>query len=180
VLVNLQKRYAVRRASLGPFVQNLKRLLRLGGRDFNICFVDDQAIRRLNFAYRGKNRATDVLAFAWNETPGPSGLKLRSKSSPRRLAGIKNFLGDVVISVEMAKRNAGHEGHPTMNEIRWLILHGALHLLGHDHARDSGEMAALELSLREQLGIAGPLGVENKVKSLNAKVKRQKFNPPRL
>ena len=65
------------------------------------------------------------------------------------------FLGDVVISVETARRNARREGHSTANEIRWLILHGVLHLLGYDHETDRGEMTALEISLRARLGIAG-------------------------
>lgn len=65
-----------------------------------------------------------------------------------------HFLGDIMISVDTARRNARREGHSTLNEIRWLILHGALHLLGYDHERDSGEMVRLELSLRERLGIA--------------------------
>ena len=178
MLVNLQKRYVIHRSPLSAFVRNLKRRLRLGKREFNICFVDDRTIRRLNSAYRGKDKPTDVLSFPWNESAGSH----RLETWPRGWEGdgITNFLGEVVISVEMARRNARAEGHSTLNEIRWLILHGVLHLLGYDHERDSGEMVALELSLREQLGIAGQLGVENKVKRQNAKVKRQKFNPPRL
>jgi probable rRNA maturation factor len=65
----------------------------------------------------------------------------------------KNFLGDIVISVDMAKRNAREEGHSTLNEIRWLILHGFLHLLGYDHESDEGQMTKLELALRRRLGI---------------------------
>jgi rRNA maturation RNase YbeY len=65
----------------------------------------------------------------------------------------KNFLGDIVISVDTAKRNARKEGHSTLNEIRWLILHGVLHLLGYDHERDHGEMTRLEHALRRRLSI---------------------------
>jgi len=64
-------------------------------------------------------------------------------------------LGDVVISVVTACRNARTEGHSTLREIRWLILHGLLHLLGYDHAADNGEMTALEYSLRARLGVQG-------------------------
>jgi probable rRNA maturation factor len=67
----------------------------------------------------------------------------------------KNFLGDIVISVDTAKRNARQEGHSTLNEVRWLILHGLLHLLGYNHESDQGEMTKLELALRRRLGIAG-------------------------
>jgi probable rRNA maturation factor len=168
VLVNLQKRYVVRTASLAGFARGLKRRLRLGKREFNICLVDDDAIRRLNSAYRGKNKATDVLSFPWNETDGPHRPGPRPASRRGEIDEFGNFLGDVVISVETARRSAAAEGHATLNEIRWLILHGVLHLLGYDHSRDSGEMTALELTLRDQLGVAGA-GRKSK-----AKVKTQK------
>jgi probable rRNA maturation factor len=152
VFVNLQKRYVVRTSTLLVFVRSLKQRLELGPREFNVCFVDDSAIRHLNLAYRGKNKATDVLSFPWNDeggahAPGPS------HSGEKN--GFSNFLGDIVISVETARVNAAAEGHSTLNEIRWLILHGLLHLLGYDHEKDSGEMVALELALREKLNVAG-------------------------
>jgi probable rRNA maturation factor len=150
--VNLQQRYAVRIASLRKFVRDLKKRLRLKTRQFNVCFVDDPAMRRLNQAYRGKNQATDVLSFGWNE-----GVDRRDVRAADLRAGKSRarFLGEIVISVETARRNAKLEGHATLNEIRWLILHGLLHLLGHDHETDTGEMNALELDLREKLGVAG-------------------------
>jgi probable rRNA maturation factor len=171
-LVNLQKQYSVHSAPLLAFARSLKRQLRLGKREFNICLVDDDAIRRLNAAYRGKDKATDVLSFSWNETTGPQ----QPRADPRRqeCGGLTNFLGDVVISVETARRSAGGEEHSTLNEIRWLILHGVLHLLGYDHERDSGEMIALELAVREQLGVAGGWPGKRKVKRQSAKGKRQK------
>jgi probable rRNA maturation factor len=174
LLVNLQKRYSVRSATLRGFARSLSRQLRLGKREFNVCLVDNDAIRQLNLAYRGKDKATDVLSFPWIEAEGP----LRPEPAPasRRPApgGIRNFLGDVVISVPTARRNAREEGHSTLQEIRWLVLHGVLHLLGYDHEHDNGEMIALELGLREQLGVAGSRG---KSKS---KVQSQKFRRPRL
>jgi len=169
VLVNLQKRYAVRRASLQPFVRELKRRLRLGTREFNVCFVDDIAIRRLNAAYRGKDKATDVLSFGWSSEAGRP-----RTASPQRVWGEKsNFLGDIVISVETARHNAVEEGHSTLNELRWLILHGVLHLLGYDHERDSGEMTALELALREKLGVASGRAGGKQIRRQSAKGKRQ-------
>jgi len=167
VLVNLQKRYGIRTASLWAFARRLKRRLPLGRREFNICFVDDKAIRRLNLSYRGKDKATDVLSFPWTEAAGTLRREPRTVTRRREPRGITNFLGDVVISVETARRNAAAEGHSTLNEIRSLILHGVLHLLGYDHEHDSGEMIALELALREQLGAAG--GPQGK-----RQVKRQK------
>jgi len=169
VLVNLQKRYVVRRALLEPFVDEVKRRLRLAGREFNICFVDDDGIRRLNAAYRGKDEPTDVLSFAWNDATGGAASSRRAPS-PRRAWGERcSFLGELVISVETARRNAGAEGHSTLNENRWLILHGVLHLLGYDHARDRGEMTNLELALREQMGVASGRAGRKQVKGGSAK-----------
>jgi rRNA maturation RNase YbeY len=77
---------------------------------------------------------------------------MRGSSLNRRSRGeFRNFLGDIVISVETARRNARAEGHSLKTEIQWLVLHGLLHLLGHDHDADHGEMTALELSLRDRL-----------------------------
>lgn len=157
VLVNLQKRHVVRTRAVLSFACALRRRLRLGKRKFNICLVDDNAIRRLNLAYRGKDKATDVLSFGWNDSePAPVSQKARHQGY-RGPLGITNFMGEVVISVPTASVNAAGEGHSTLNEIRWLIIHGVLHLLGYDHENDSGEMIDLELTLREELGVAGAL-----------------------
>ena len=137
--------------------------LGLGRRQCNVCLVDDKEIKRLNSFYRAVRRATDVLSFPWDaETDRPRTRARARRAEPRhtcRSAGeisapeFKHFLGDIVISVETARRNARRERHSTLNEIRWLILHGVLHLLGYDHESDKGEMAELELSLRQRLGI---------------------------
>ena len=157
MLVNLQKRYAVSRLSLLPYVRSLKRRLRLGRREFNLCFVDDDGIRRLNAAFRGKDEATDVLSFPWAEDRQPGRGKRNSRarlySGGKERKEFANFLGDIAISVDTARRNAAREGHSPLNEIRWLIPHGVLHLLGYDHEDDNGEMIELELALREQLRI---------------------------
>jgi rRNA maturation RNase YbeY len=125
----------------------------------------------LNAAYRGRAQATDVLSFAWHAEAKNAG-RSAQEVSPMPMTGhpvtrkkadalkngsrrpeLANFLGDIVISAETARRNARAEGHSTVREIRWLILHGALHLLGHDHEGDHGEMTALEHSLRAKLRI---------------------------
>lgn len=155
-LVNLQKHYALPRWQLAAFARDLKRALRLGKQTFNVSFVDNEAIRRLNAEFRGTNRPTDVLSFPWSEAGVAEVRKRRNLHSVPPARGISNFLGDIVISVPVARLNAGEEGHSTLNELRWLILHGVLHLLGYDHATDRGEMVALELSLRDRLGVNGP------------------------
>jgi len=148
MILNRQRRFAVSLTTVRAFVRELRALLRVGQCDFNICFVGDREIGRLNSVYLGKKVPTDVLSFPWRE----AGDGKRKAGADAEFA---HFLGDVVISVETARRNARQEGHSTLSEIRWLILHGVLHLLGYDHETDRGEMTRLELALRERLGIEG-------------------------
>lgn len=152
MLINGQHRHKIDERKLRGFLRTLRRRMRLGNRQFNICIVDDKSIRGLNSRFRAKNQATDVLSFRWEE-PQKDGRKARRRKSGRQESENINFLGEVVISVETAERNAAQEGHSTLNEIRWLILHGLLHLLGFDHERDHGEMTRLELKWRMALGI---------------------------
>jgi probable rRNA maturation factor len=171
MFLNHQKQCALNLPVLRVFARRLRRSLRLGYRDFNVCFVDDREIERLNAAFRGKPLPTDVLSFPWEQGEEGSPARPRQAALPRPARGrplprwasgdgnapgkteFKGFLGDIVISVERARRNARNEGHSTLNELRWLILHGVLHLLGYNHETDQGEMIRLELALREQLGI---------------------------
>lgn len=148
MILNCQKAVAVDLAAARLFVRRLRRALRLGKRKFNVCFVDDREIERLNVAHRGAPQPTDVLSFPWQG----SGKGAVESPDP---VDFRDFLGDVVISVPTARRNARREGHSTRAEVRWLILHGVLHLLGYDHETDQGEMTALEFSLRVKLGIDG-------------------------
>ena len=165
LILNHQDKYVVNSSRLGEYVREVREALRLGRRDYNVCLVDDREIKRLNSLHRGKGRATDVLSFPWNtpqRLPRPRARSeparprhVRRSAKERAALEFKNFLGDIVISVDTAKRNARQEGHSTLNEVRWLILHGLLHLLGYNHESDQGEMTKLELALRSRLGIAG-------------------------
>lgn len=148
MIINRQKQFALDLPSLRAYERHVKNVLELGEREFNVCFVSDEEISKMNSVYRGKACPTDVLSFPW-EGEGESGAE-------EVFAGeFRNFLGDVVISAATADRNARAEGHSTEEEIRMLILHGVLHLLGYDHESDHGEMNSLELSLRARLGQAG-------------------------
>jgi probable rRNA maturation factor len=164
MLLNRQKKCALDLPALRAFTRRLRRALRLGYGDFNVCFVDDREIERLNRAFRGKPLATDVLSFPWHESGEGAILPQTSGGHPHKAGRnregfgkgqFKGFLGDVVISVEMARRNARSARHSFRNELRWLIVHGVLHLLGYNHQMDQGEMTGLERALRERLGIAG-------------------------
>lgn len=100
--------------------------------ELSIALVDDRAIEALNGRYRGKPRPTDVLSFSLVEGPHAG-----------HRAGL---LGDVVISVETAARQARERRRGLDETIARLLLHGVLHLLGHDHERDdeSARMRAEE------------------------------------
>lgn len=99
---------------------------------FHLRLAGDRALRELNRRYRSKDKTTDVLSFPGEATPEG------------------NHLGDVVISVATARRQAKEAGHPPARELRILALHGVLHCLGHDHETDEGEMARLESRLRKR------------------------------
>ena len=108
-------------------------LLRREGRDLNVelsvLFCDDPVIHALNRDYRGVDRPTDVLSFA-QETPVPE---------PETGSGAEPVpLGDVVISLETAGRQARAQGHSVAREVEWLLLHGTLHLLGYDDETEEG------------------------------------------
>jgi probable rRNA maturation factor len=106
----------------------------------SIALVDDETMAGLNRKFRRKNKTTDVLTFPADDSyADPS-----SKGRP---------LGDIVISLDQARRQAAEEKHSLAMELRYLILHGVLHALGYDHETDSGEMNALEGELRATVGL---------------------------
>ncbi len=148
-LVNQQTQVRISLRRLEEFSERARRALRLGKREFSVCFVRDREIRKHNLRTRGQDRATDVLSFAWRaEADGRGG----KKSWPEQEIG-PEYLGDILISVETARRQARQERHSTQKELCFLMLHGLLHLLGMDHERDQGEMVRKEHALRERLGL---------------------------
>lgn len=167
MVINRQNKMRVDVAGARAFAARLGTELKLGTRHFNVCLVDDDAIRELNGAFRNKPYATDVLSFAWTGATNGAALGRHGRGPEATAAADREFaafLGDVVISVEAAQRNARAEGHSRAAEIRWLILHGVLHLLGMDHETDDGEMESRELDLRVRLGLNGSQGMKEKRK----------------
>jgi len=104
--------------------------LRVRG-EVSLVLAGDRLLRRLNRDFRGKDRPTDVLSF-----PGDGG---------------EAGLGDVVVSVETAERNARALGRTLPQELDVLALHGFLHVLGYDHEADDGTMDRLERRLRKRI-----------------------------
>lgn len=120
------------RREIANFARRVLRFLDVEADDLAIAFVDDAAMREMNRRFRRKDRTTDVLTF-----PGDDA----------------SHLGDIVISLDQARRQAAEEKHALPVEIRYLILHGILHALGYDHETDNGEMNALELEVRAAVGL---------------------------
>ena len=119
-------------------VATARRVLAAAGEEgvgLSLTLVNDGAIRELNREYRGKDRPTDVLSFPLDpdDVVGPS--------QPERL------LGDVVISVETARRQAAEYDAPLQRELYRLLIHGVLHLMGHDH-EEADERRAMRLAER--------------------------------
>jgi probable rRNA maturation factor len=126
----------VRRAELRGFLSQLtKRVAR--GREIACLITDDCELRDLNRRFRRASYATDVLSFPNN-------------------AG-----GEIAISLDRAAAQAAKYGHSVGDELRILMLHGALHLVGMDHETDSGEMARAEMRWRRRFGL--PCGLIERV-----------------
>ena len=119
----------------------------LAGSDLSVVFAGDDFVRRLNREYLGKDRTTDVLSF-----PLLSGAEISTARRRRKIAPCL-ALGDVVISLPQALRQARAEGHEPEREILWLLIHGVLHLLGYDHMKktEARKMRREEFRLRRLL-----------------------------
>jgi len=138
-VVNRQRRLPLDEGRWRAFAERALKAVPSEGAGATLAFVSDRAMRELNKRWRGKAGTTDVLSF-------PAGQEEFESAEGASL-------GDVVISVEQAARQAAEHGLAFENEVEQLILHGLLHLCGYDHERDGGEMNALELRLRRRLGI---------------------------
>jgi probable rRNA maturation factor len=134
--------------------------LKLTNKEVSIAFVTDETIREYNKKFLGHDWATDVIAFGYGGTKseGRRAKKDRPFGRPwsEGRAGWmstleSDYLGDMVISVETAARNATRYHLSLAQELKNLILHGVLHLLGYDHETDRGEMRRLERALRRKL-----------------------------
>jgi probable rRNA maturation factor len=137
--VSLPRRPAgLRPRALTLFARKLEREV-AKGRPFDCLIAGDAELRRLNRDFRGKDQATDVLSF-----PAPA-----EPAHPR--------LGDVAISAVRARAQAREFGHTAEQEVRLLMLHGVLHLLGMDHETDAGAMARSEKRWRTRLKLPGGL-----------------------
>jgi probable rRNA maturation factor len=124
------------RRSLEEFARRLQKEL-AGGRPFVCMITHDAELRRLNRDFLGKDHATDVLSFPASPGTGP--------------------IGELAISAARARAQARQYGHRVDDELRILMLHGALHLIGMDHERDRGRMRRAESRWRKHFGLPNTL-----------------------
>jgi probable rRNA maturation factor len=133
-MIEVVNRQRGRKIATDAWVSRTKAILDAIGKtgsSVTVAFVSDRKIRELNRQFRGIDKATDVLSFSGEDA---------------------HNLGDIAISTETASRQAKENGLTLNREIAQLILHGLLHLSGHNHETDNGEMNRLELRLRKKLG----------------------------
>ncbi len=126
------------------------------GYELTLRLVSDRDMQALNAQYRHKNQPTDVLAFAALEVNSP-------QLPPEIQAAEPLYLGDLVISVETAERQAQQEGHSQTVELAWLTAHGFLHLLGWDHPNEVRleAMLAQQVVLLQSVGLDSPSTIDS-------------------
>ena len=108
--------------------------------DLSIILTDDARLHELNLNYLGVDAPTDVLSFPASETDPETGAR---------------YIGDILISLPRAESQAAAAGHALESEVQLLVVHGVLHLLGHDHAQaeDKARMWKAQAEVLEKLGL---------------------------
>jgi probable rRNA maturation factor len=130
-IINRLKKIRLRTDLFARLIERLLRRSRRNNTDVVLVFAGDAAVRKLNRTYRKKDKTTDVLSFPL-EGRGDGG---------------RRHLGDIVISVPQAGRQAAELGHGLEAELVYLTIHGFVHLLGYDHFRGHEEEEARILRL---------------------------------
>jgi probable rRNA maturation factor len=138
-LFNNQRKVAIETQHFRQFIEIIFESVKESkAKSATIVFVSDRKMRELNKQFRGKNSTTDVLSFPFEADEFDLD---------------DNHLGDIIISLEQAQKQANENDLDLELEIKQLILHGVLHLCGYDHETDDGEMNKRELKLRDKFAI---------------------------
>lgn len=163
MIVNRQRAVRVPIHSMQEFFARAMREVRLAESAATVCFVTNAQIAKWNAVYRGKNKPTDVLSFRADGNPriaAKNGKSNTARSRSRKGLSLASsilsipYLGDIAIAPGIARSNARACGRTLDQELRILILHGILHLMGYDHETDTGQMNRREQRLRLALEIA--------------------------
>ena len=149
MILNQQHDVRVALAPLESFLRRVERELGLRPSGLTVCLVSDATMARLNQNFRKRKGPTDVLSFPTAAKQKPVRLRPRM---PLTNSGRHGYWGDIAISPATARRYAKKQERPLSSELRVLILHGVLHLLGYDHETDQGEMDRIERKFRALYG----------------------------
>lgn len=168
MIFNRQAVVRVPTPPLERFLARVRRKLRIPAGAVTVCFVTNAQMARWNEAFRRKRGPTDVLSFPIDGASVNERRPAATKRSRQRKRASTNaffsadlvspgsdasYLGDIAIAPAVARVNARRLGRTVATELRILILHGVIHLLGYDHETDNGEMDRFEQSLRRSLGL---------------------------
>lgn len=146
------RKYAVNSRRVTAILKMVGALCGIAATQVNVLFVGPERIRTLNQRFRNKDRSTDVLSFPIKDWPGPVQI-LKTPKTPRKL-DFPDPLGDIVISLSDAEKNARHIGQSLSREVCFLLIHGFLHLCGHDHIQAKDETAMLSAQRKLFLKLA--------------------------
>lgn len=145
------------------FLRRARQALRLPAGSLTVALVTRAEIAKWNRDYRHKHGPTDVLSFPAEAQEPRKRISRRSRRKTRRSSAPnvsssvspgESYLGDVAIAPAVARENARRFGRTFDQELKILILHGMLHLMGYDHETDTGQMDRRERRLRRKLGIS--------------------------
>ncbi|HEY0701129.1 MAG TPA: rRNA maturation RNase YbeY [Candidatus Acidoferrales bacterium] len=153
MIVNRQRRVRIPVKDLNRFLASTQKRLRVPSGAVTVALVSDLEMKRWNRAFRGKNRPTDVLSFPQDEASRKKSTKSARRVGASTSAIDDKYLGDIAIAPAVAQKNARRFGRTFIAEMRILILHGILHLMGYDHETDQGQMDRREGLLRRELGL---------------------------
>ena len=165
MIFNRQREVRVSVAGLERFAARARKLLKIPATGLGISLVTRAEIARWNRAYRGKTGPTDVLSFP-TTVAEPKSKRASQRAGRSRKRGHRAssqffassavstwYLGDIAIAPAIARANARRFGRTFDEEMRILVLHGMLHLMGYDHETDNGQMDRREQKLHLELGL---------------------------
>jgi probable rRNA maturation factor len=151
MLLNRQREVRIALRPLQNFLRRLQAERGISRAQVNVCLVSEAAMHKLNREFRGKDQSTDVLSFPAEHRAASPGQPRRPRKHGHSRA--PSFLGDVAICPRVARRNAKRLRRRLADELRVLMVHGVLHLMGYDHESDAGQMHSLETRLRLRFGL---------------------------
>src|ERR1700722_19985597 len=156
MILNRQKKVPVAEQPLGEFLVKILEELNFAQAEVSVAFVNEAEMAKWNWSFRQKTGSTDVLSFPALSKRRAERHAKRKKTRGKLPVGRGGFLGDIAIAPETARRFAKENGRTLDHELRVLMLHGVLHLMGYDHEdkNDFGQMNRIEQKLRRRLGLA--------------------------